>query len=810
MAQYDSVLKAMPREKLYMQLDKSVYAMGDTIWFKGYLINASLLNHSLTSGLVYAEMINKNGDVVQTLSLPTQYGLTWGGFALDPNKYEAGSYTFRAYTNWMQNFGDAFLFKKEIQLLAIAIPQAEVAGTQTIKFQSQKVSQASNAKKQPIDLQFLPEGGTWIAERPQKLAYKAIGVNGKGLAIEGDIIDSKQQKISSFKSNALGMGYVEFTPNAGEAYTANFKTANSNGNQSLPKVQANGVTLKVSNNLGSDSISISFLSDLANQELTLLGQARGVLCFLAKIKPGATYKTIHIAKSVFPTGVSQILIQNAQQQTLNERAFFINHHDELKVKLTSSQASFSVRDSIPLHLKVTDQAGNPVTGSFSLAVTDDSQVKKDSLNDTNILSYLLMSSDLKGEIENPGYYFNSTSQQQHEELDALMLTQGWVSYQSDLAKKPAFKAEKELTITGKITNITNKPIAKAKITMLSTRKLLMLMDTVTNDKGEFLFRNFPVMDSVAFVIQALNAKGNRGTLGIEMNEFKRPAITVASKKQLVVADEPIDSISAQLVASQRQSASFGNGGIALREVKITGKKIIKRSKNLNGPGEADQTLTDADLEKLNKKTLLNVLEENVKGFRAGVPRRSISREFMVNFALVKLIIDGIDVDFFFSKSDGMPTLADEHYQHLKFYLDYYTAEDVQGIEVMRNPRNAGSYRMEFLQPMDDREFAFIEITTKTGSGPFLKKSANMYIYKPQPYGDNKIFYSPRYTVANRTDKKPDLRSTIYWMPNLLTDKNGETSTSFFSSDKKGTYTAWLEGSDMDGNFGFKAIQIVVK
>ncbi len=809
MAQYDSIRKSVPREKLYMQLDKPVYAMGDTIWFKGYLVNASLLNYSTTSALIYADMIDKNGQVVQTVSLPTQYGLTWAGFAINPNKYEPGSYTFRAYTNWMQNFGDTFLFKKDIQILDIAEPQPTIPVAATTKAQQAKSGTANTNKKPLIDLQFLPEGGTWIAERQQKLAFKALNINGKGIAVAGDILDSKQQKVASFKSNGMGMGYFDFTPKSDETYVAKYQSAIGNGSQPLPKTQPNGVTLRISNNLSSDSIGISILSDLPNQELTILGQSRGVLCFLAKIKPNSTYKIIRVAKNIFPTGVCQILVQNEQQQTLNERNFFINHHDELKIQMAVGAQSFTVRDSIPLHLKITDPNGKPIAGSFSLAVTDDGQVKKDSLNDQNILNYLLMSSDLKGEIENPGHYFQVSNTQQQEELEALMLTQGWVSYQWDLNKKPTFKAESEFTVSGKVTNITNKPIAKGKITLLSTKKGFMIMDTVTNDKGEFVFRNFPAMDSLSFLIQALNAKGNRGTLGITMDEFKRPTPAIAIPQiPLAAIPEATDSTIKQMTMSQRQASTYRGGGIGLREVKITGKKVVKRSKNLNGPGEADQTFSESDLEKLNKKSLLNVLEENVKGFRMGYKRKTNIKEFMVNFAIVKLVIDGVDVDFFYSPSDW--PITDAHYQHLKYYLDYYTAEDLQGIEIMKHARNAGRYRMEFLNPMDETEYAFIEITTKTGSGPFLKKAANMYIYKPLPYGDNKIFYSPKYTSANKANKTPDVRSTLYWAPNIVTNKNGEANTYFFASDRKGTYTAWLEGTDTEGNFGFQSIKITVK
>ena len=546
---------------------------------------------------------------------------------------------------------------------------------------------------------------------------------------------------------------------------------------------------------------------MPEQELTVIGQSRGSICFQAQIKSQKQYRPFKIAKSFFPTGVCQILLQNARGQILNQRSFFVNHQDELKIEVLPQAAVYSIRDSISIALKVADSSEKPISASFSVAVTDDNQIKKDTLNDENILSYILLSSDIRGKIEKPGYYFRNFSEDKHNDLDALLLTQGWVSYHWDESKKPIFRAEKDFAISGTVTNIANKTINKAKIILMGLKKHSTVIDTVTDEKGEFVFENFPVLDSASYVIQAKNAKGKSGTLGIELNEFKSSPYLLKPEKNIVGADD-LDSLSQKFIDIKNEEYKVAfKSGINLREVKIVGKKIIKNSKNLNGAGNADQILNEEDLDKVAKRTLLDVLRDNVKGFRQGFNKGGIAG-YYINFSIFRLIIDGIDVDFFYDPSNA---IGNEYINYINTYLQYYAAEDIKGLEVMRNPRYSNSYRSQFQHPLDDRDFAYVEVTTRTGEGPFVRKSANMYKYKPQfSYGDTKIFYSPKYTSTNKTDKKPDFRSTIFWLPNLVSDNNGNANFSFFSADKKGSYTVWIEGSDMNGNLGFKTMKIEIQ
>ena len=758
------------------------------------------------SGLVYVELIDSKGDVVRSISLPTETGVTWGGLAINAND-QPGNYTFRAYTNWMQNFGPQYFFKKQLKIVSLTSPKLIAKAEVNRLLETKNIPKSYIKGNQKFDVQFLPEGGSWIADITQKMAFKAIMANGKGVEITGEVVDSKKNVVLQFRSNQKGMGYFKLTPKLNEEYTVVFKSPVDIKNQTLPKALPKGVSLQVANDFQSDSLSITIHNSLPNQELYLIGQSRGTLCFVSTIKANIPTKTIKVSKEIFPTGMSQIIILDANKQAINERSFFINHNNELKIALSTSQVAYSTRDSIPLHLKVVDRVGRPVIGSFSMAVTDDAQVAKDTLNDGNILTYLLLSSDLRGEIEDPGQYFNQTNEENHNDLEALVMTQGWTSYYNHPLIATPFKAEKDFTISGRVNNVLNKPIAKANITLLGRNKKPLVLQTVANNKGEFVFDNLPAMDSASLVIQALNAKDKKGTLAIELDQFKRPTIELIPQLNNEVQIEKADTIADNLIKVQQLAYVNTNGGQMLREINVVGKKVIKNSRNMNGAGEADLTFTPADLDKTPKKTVYQILTEKLTGFKASPAGKIHAINFYVNGSLTKFLIDGVYLD------DLLPPGATGDYDYFTFiksYLDFYTSEDLAGIEIMYSDKNSNFYQFRYLDPKSPLQYCFIEITTKSGSGPYLQKSANKYLYKPMDYGDLKVFYSPKYTSSTSAIKGNDFRSTLYWAPSLVTDEKGETSTSFFSSDKKGTYTVWLEGSDMLGNFGVKTMKLQIK
>lgn len=666
------------------------------------------------------------------------------------------------------------------------------------------------------DLQFMPEGGHIIAGHVANIAFKAIAEDGKGTAISGIILDQNLNEITSFSSLYRGMGKFNLMPQPGKSYIARVRLPDNNTKDyPLPTVQNSGTSLEVLNERISDSLEVQILSstDLQNTEnqYFLVGQSNGMPYYGASIilKQGKT--RIMISKGLFPTGISRLSLLDIQHKPLNERLVYIDHKDQLRIKLNTDKPSYTLRDSISIAIRVQDENGKPVQGSFSLSVTDDNRIKRDSLNENNILSSLLIDSNLKGSIETPGYYFLSEQKEKAwVDLDNLLLTQGWTGFSwpevLNQQKPLLFPAENEFKISGTVTNIFNKPVANSGVVLLSQKPHLFL-DTITNLEGRFTFSGFPLADTAIYMLQSRNKRGKSFNVGIEVDEFVPPVFSASNKLHIpwyINSDTLILKSTVNTLKEQgRWDAPAGTN--VLSEVVVTAKKFIKNSKNRNGPGNADYILDEEDMLKAKKKTLYELLEERYPGFRKGKgmsvkdfsPGDTMRYVLMQSF--VNLIIDGVNISNIGSTEE--------------IYMDYLTAEDIIGIEILKTPKYAWTYDPAIMKKMIGCRKCppppiFLEITTRSGNGAFMKKTPGVYLYKPLPFSFPADFYRPKYSI-NKVKGSVDLRSAIHWEPNIITDAEGKARISFYSADLPGQYSVVLEGSNMNGGIGFlrKTIQI---
>jgi hypothetical protein len=336
-----------------------------------------------------------------------------------------------------------------------------------------------------------------------------------------------------------------------------------------------------------------------------------------------------------------------------------------------------------------------------------------------------------------------------------------------------------------------------------SKKPLLITDTVTNALGRFVFKGIYPADSAAFFIQARNKRGKSFNVGIEIDDFKPPLLTY-QQPILMPWYANIDTLQLNSVKKrldlQTQQDRILQGNV-IKAVEVKAKKIIKGSKNLNGPGEADVIIDEEELIKAARTNLGDLLAKRVKGF--GIFSKKGVRYYGINFLIGHLIIDGINTDFFF---DGTTTIE----MFIKQYLDYYDAEEIKGIEVMTSGRYQGNYTTTYLGPgAVPFDHTFIEVTTRSGHGPFMKKAIGTYVYRPMPYAVPKAFYSPKYKLNPIIDMT-DIRSTIFWAPDVATNQNGKAKVSFYTADNPGSYTITIEGCDMDGKIGVKTSAITVK
>ena len=911
----DTNSRPLSSETAYLQFDKPYYAAGDTMWFKAYLLNPSYLTPSGKSGLMYIDIANDSDKVVKQYRFPVWAGLTWGNISLNENDYKPGSYTLRAYTNWMRNWGEKDFFFKRFYITGLEknrlfvstifkISQTNKPDTIDAKlkfsytdkspfalktidmqvfngnnsFYKQKLhtdlegkTQLNfNAPQKPyklaivarselvpevtiipvalnnpdnIDIQFMPEGGELVAGIPAHIGFKAIGEDGKGSHVSGIVIDKSKKEVAKFESEHNGMGSFKTYITSGENYVA--KVFMPNGlvrEYPLPDVKPSGSVLQIKNRMESDSVDVfvGVTGDVAetNTNFYLIGKSRGIICYAAIIGFNKNIIGVRkkIAKSLFPTGIAHFSLLAFDEKPLNERLTFIDHRDYLKINITTDRPYYKSRDSVALHLKVTDAVGNPVKGSFSIAVTDDSQIREDTLYYENLVTRMLLTSDLNGFVENPIYYFEKNSAA-WTAMDNLLLTQGWVSYDSKRElTKMGYDAEKEFLIKGKVTNVFNKPIKSTKVTLFS-KSPLILMDTLTDNDGNFVFNNFPKIENPIFIIQAVNRNGKSFNVNVNINEINPPTFNMPSLPTMIPWYINTDTTLLNYTKTsneEKQLQYLLPNGHMLDEVKIISKKVVKSSQNVNGSGNADIVLNEKELEKIGKKTFLDILIGKIKGFREGTfylqgygektqkdfalldfvtdiksQFKPINQDwYFINDKPVKFIIDGVPLYKFYTLDPNEPVIND-----LTRYLKSHNAEDIKGIEVLISTKFVLNYiPSEWASAIFPSDVAFVEITTRSGNGPGIVNIPGMYMYKPLLISYPTFFYKPKYSLRESLKKAFDLRATIDWESNVITDTKGEATISFYTADNSNpnSYSVMVEGVDLNGGIGFNKKKLVLK
>jgi hypothetical protein len=857
----DSLNSNYPREKIFIHRDKPHYRLRDTMWLKGYILTAFENIPNDSSRFAFIEIINSENTVVKRVSTPCVMGFFSGSIILHETNFRQGQFLLRAYSRFMRNFGDSLFFESRFTIIDPAseewkttihdlsfsanrllvsarlnkpvtnraIPVRLRSKNKTLFKTGIITDHAGNihidtvlknddtrdlqleigdlyipvkaGEKRLIDLQFLPEGGSFIAGKLQRLGFKAVNISGKGIDVKGIIKDSKGTDITRFASIHKGMGIVSFTPKAGETYIAVLENGLS---FTLPSAAISGISLQVIDQPVADSIKIRIEAspDLHGRPIYLNGSSKGITIVKGRIVLAAKGFELNLHRKELAPGITVFTLYDETLHPLNGRSVFTWHDNGLVLELTQHKPRYHKKDSVSLRLKVQNNKGKNVKGSFSMAVLDTSQVKI--FGDAeNLVSYMILSSDLKGEIEEPYYYFKQPAP---DAVEALLLTQGWVSY-NRVETPVAFQYEKDFTISGRVSNLFNKPLDGVRVTLFGKagKTNAFLADTTANANGWFTFNHFPFYetDTISMVIKALNKKGKAFNVGIEIADPVYPPVNAVTRLYNM-SGLLFDTVARQYVAKQEKiNAEFKKGGGLLAEVIVKSKLRIPGSQNLNEDGGADQVVNEEILNKTPKESLRRVLEKQVTGFHLGAIRNRMC--YMVNSNLVRIIIDGVNLNNFYQPVTGQ---NNEYVQFLDTYLNYFYAEDIKAIEVMNLPRHNSTYRSAYLTVGEQissgpatRDFSFIEITTHSGAGPFLKKTPGMYLLKPLYPTLSKQFYSPRYKSPSDETTFPDLRNTVYWNPEIITDQNGEATVSFYTSESNGGYLIIVQGTDLKGNLG---------
>ncbi len=776
--QLQSFYSGHPVEKAYLHFDRPGYVAGDTIYFKAYVTFGEQHELSRQSGVLYVDLINPRNKIYRSIKLQLKNGLAWGDFAL-PDTLSKGYYNVKAYTLLMKSTHETDYFEQMIPIGSAA-----------------KADATPNPVANKPDLQFFPEGGNMVYGVNSKIAFKAIGANGMGLNVSGAIVDNTGQMAAKIVSAHLGMGVFNLTPDPGKTYKAIVAFADGTQNTfDLPLPATSGIFLAVNNN-DPDNLTIGircnevFFDQNKNKDFSLVMNS-GTSVSSVAIKLKGPLIDADLPKNKFRTGVVQLTLFSPAGDPLSERLVFMQRPDLLKLNINAGKTAYRTREKVSVSLNTKSGADSATRGHFSVSVIDENKVPANEKNMSSILSWLLLSSDLKGYIEEPDYYFADTGSETQANLDILMLTQGyrrfvWKRLLNDEYPQQADQPEKALGIKGLVMTPQGKPVVKGKVDLINVeggRMLTMLTDT----SGKFNFTNLAFADSTRFIIKAVNAK-NRSRNRIEY--FRdTPEATFSGSHYPLHAD--IDSLMANALQNHRMQqdelAKYGLlKGKLLHEIKIKDKKESPLEA-VRVLGTADQLLRRDDIKGYGK------LSDCLNGLLLGVVFLKPAAGFTSLPYLTTPITLGMKGDAV-TGNPPMIIMVDGIRISPEEGLDNVYLEDVEKVEVFRNA-TAGIMGAEGAAGV-------LYVTTVKGSSTAANRSVSSGILPITAHGYfmAREFYSPRYE-HNQPNNQADLRSTIYWNPELPTDKNGNASFDYYNADGTGTYRMVIEGIDDKGNLG---------
>ena len=850
-ANFHHQLLMSPQEKVFLMTDKAIYIAGEHIWFRAFLTDA--LSHRLDipqSRYVYVELINPAGTICKRLMIrPDTQGVFHNRIELSDDLAE-GTYLIRAYTAYMRSQPD-YIFEKRV---FIADPQSRMIGVEhefafshdsnvSIQFRfrdlrdstflpievikmsvgegefkefSAKKSILFNANREkdkylyltftynsrkyqkfiPIPypnnssfvVSFFPEGGSLINNVFSKIGFKALRSDGLSTEITGAIYDSDNQHIISFESLHAGMGSFLLMPEVGKTYYS--LCVNEEGISmrfDLPTAKANVHALKVIQRNEQFIINTHNNCTIPASDLFLLIHVRGMVYYSDKLPPNGI---IALQADDLPSGIIQILLLDKEMHPLSERLVFNRLQDFAMAKLVPDRPKYGRRTPVKVAIKLDVPKGYDNNGSFAVSVTDDSDLLPDST--MTLASYLLLSSELKGYIEDANYYL-SDDPKAKDALDALMLTQGWRRYdvpaivKGNLTETESYVEEGQEFFGYVKEVLLGRPAQEVSVFIMAP-DMEYIQEVQTDKSGIFYASGFEFPDSTRYTIFASAPRGRSVELKLEPELSPLPAQPVGVRGEVAYA--PFNDYVAKV--GKRYVDEYGIRSYELNEVVVSaskkefGKSVY--SSDLGGGRVVQQQIIESnqfDIVRILKQSSdINVVEKNnsvliyLRPIISTPQPSDASKTGATSTNTVEFVTEPVLI------------VVDDINMGKEFQISSLIGIPIARIEVLRPPTSI------IFGP--NGTFGVLLITTGQRGAATHKPLPYSVSVVPLGYKGAVEFYSPVYeTDTQRYSSKPDLRTTIYWKPDIqITD--GVANIEFYTSDAYSTYSMVLEGITADG------------
>jgi len=762
-------------EKVYLHTDRDIYSPGDNIWFKGYMIDASnrfLTNHSNN---LHVELISPDSKIIDSQIVRLEEGLGNGDFQL-PKIMISGSYRIRAYTNYMRNFGNQLFFIKHITIINSSTSGKDISDSVPIV-------------KNQFEVSFFPEGGSLVDNVPSVVGFKAVTTSGASCDVSGELFSSSGELITTFKSVHKGMGRFTFTPDLGLDYYAIVKNlAGDEVKSEIPKRFPTGLVLNINRNL-TNELGVTVLTNqktlslTSEHDFTLSVSAHNIVYKTINFNIKSLNDSLILPTDDFPDGIVALTLSGAGNKPLCERLVYIQNNEDLKINLETNKTIYKQRDSVSVKISMSDNNALAPVAYASFSATEGTSTYSSSQFPSTISSWFLLESDVHGPVEEPSYYFDPSNPDRLIDLDLLLLTQGWRDFEWKF-KNMNYHPETGFTISGKVRKIlTDEPLKNSKVNIGIFKNGKPFITTVLTDSlGRFYLKGIDITGSAKLIVSSVGDNDEfRGWLLLDSFDYSPDQVQNSLAQKMVSQNNTYKLSYEQLTNDNELAKENLRRYIQYTEIKNSVQKKYKLSDTIN------------------------IGEVNIIAKQSDAPESPLSksRRFLMSTPDASLVITPqLLIYNNTSQLIKQKFFIGGHVKNPLFLLDgsKVSWEAIAGLPVDWVERvdmsdNIASYAVfgtgTGKEPID----GVISIITRDIPRNTSTKDYHSINTKISGYNEPRIFYSPKH---NKPDYNPDLRTTLFWEPNITLENGKDYSLKFYNADISSIIKICVEGITTTG------------
>ncbi|MBQ2434921.1 MAG: hypothetical protein II269_02165 [Bacteroidaceae bacterium] len=820
------------QEKVYLHFDNTAYFQGDIIWFSAYVVNATTQTPA-QSKVLYVELLSPNGVVLKQLKLKVENGQAHGSFPLVETPIEearalrgvmalpSGFYEVRAYTRTMLNFDEAGVFSRVFPVYEAPKKEGDYSNPAMKRWDNPyEQLRPETDKAKTINMTFYPEGGSLVMGVENRVAFKAMDENGMGVAVKGNVQVDKDEAPIPFTTTHDGMGYFDIVPTK-KRHTVDVAYGDKIHTFRLPEADEEGYALRVDNSRAEHIRGQ--LSGYAGCQDELLGVmliCRGAVSYFDTISIKQGRALFVVPKENLPTGIHQLHLFNAAGELFAQRHVFVNNGIAAgEVRVTASATQYAPFEQVKMSVKTSLPDGTPMPATISMAVRDRQNLG--TIYEDNVMTNMLLSSELKGYIHSPEFYFADTSPVHVQALDLLMMVQGWTRYNwHKMARVEPFYikhyVEDGLVIDGYVLNrMKDKPIEGATVKMRlysPDRSQTQETSVITDENGSFGF-SVEEFDGKWDMFLSVFKDGKEQDCRLKLDRASRPTVRAYTLTDTYLTDDvaTADDIEVERLSNEPSLQADPDSVFLLDNVDIYGRK--KYVDYLTFKAYDAEEDTEFHLDQGNYSYMVrDYLAE--KGYNidysryTGVmPETITTREEMMTWALEQCPINNRRVLWYLHNEDSewmkqsYTPGFDIDMADVKSIIVYDSPFDYHQIPVVRDVLTMEQLE-ELEQSKDVGDFMFsrglyvVDISMYP-KGLRRSKVKGQRQTSFRGYSEVPDFYAPEYPDGP-IQGDVDYRRTLYWNPSLTTDAEGAASVEFYNNGYSKEFSVSAEGISAGG------------